>query len=332
MSYDFEWESGEMEDGNYEAFDSLEAPVHQPQRRRTGRFNGNGEMESGYDEIEGSYDQERSFGDYEGEAEYSDSEMEAEDAESVFDEMEEMDLAAELLSISDEQELDQFIGKIIRSAGKAVGSVISGPLGQALGSLLKSAARQSLPMFRGRGGGASERVFGLELEGLSSEDQEFESAKRYVRLGGAAGGRAARSPRRASPRMIARKSLMAAARRLAPGLLRSLYRRGRHGRPGYRRPYPPYGGAAAYPPYGQPYQQPQQQPSQQPHQYPGADQQGGPMSPMGGPPGGDMGQGQGAPDFSGGGSQDSGANGGFQGPMPQSGQWSRQGRQLTIHL
>jgi hypothetical protein len=302
MSYEFQWESGEME--------------NEPPQRHTGRFTGY-EAESEYDEAEDSYEQERSFGDYEGE--YGDSEAQVEEAGPVFDEMEEMELAAELLSLSDEAELDQFIGKIIRSAGKAVGSVISGPLGQALGSLMKAAARQSLPMFRGRGGGAGARVFGLELEGLSGEDQEFESARRYVRLTGAAGGRAARSPRRWSPRIMARKALMAAARRYAPGLIRSLSRARRHYRPGYRPPYAP-----GYPPYGQPYQQPPQQPGQGM-----SDQQGGPM---GGPAGTDMGQGQGAPGFGGGSAQDAGGDGGSQDAMPQSGQWSRHGRQLTIHL
>jgi hypothetical protein len=332
MPYEFQWNAGEAENGNYESFESFDAPPYQPQQRRSGgRFGGvSGEQEGVYGEQESLYEGEGGFGDYEGE--YGDSEGEgegeaADEAESVFDEMDEMDLAAELLSLSDEQELDQFIGKIIRSAGKAVGSVISGPVGQALGSLLKAAARQSLPMFRGhRGGGNGGRVFGLEVEGLSGEDQDFEFARRYVRLGGAATGRAARSHRRVSPQVAARRSLMAAARRFAPGLLRRLYR-GRHRSRDYRRPYGPGAGVPGYPPPGYPYPQPMQYPP------PGTpDQQGGAMAPAPGPVTGPGAQGPASPDFSGAGGQDPGGDGGVQGPGPQSGQWSRQGRQLIIHL
>ena len=46
---------------------------------------------------------------------------------------------------------------------------------------------------------AAGSMFGLELEGLSYEDQEFEVAKQVVRLGGAAANIAAQAPQSAPP-------------------------------------------------------------------------------------------------------------------------------------
>jgi hypothetical protein len=67
------------------------------------------------------------------------------EAGSVFGEADEMDLASELLGVSTDAELDQFLGKLIRRAGQAVGRAIRSPAGQAIGGLLKGAARKALP-------------------------------------------------------------------------------------------------------------------------------------------------------------------------------------------
>jgi hypothetical protein len=64
------------------------------------------------------------------------------------------------------------------------------------------------------------RIFGLELEGLSAEDAEYEVARRYVRFATAAARRAAVLPPRIRPNAVARGAVVAAARRFAPGLLR----------------------------------------------------------------------------------------------------------------
>src|SRR5687768_9430530 len=68
------------------------------------------------------------------------------DTEAVFDEVEEMELAAELLEITDEQELEQFLGKLVRSAGKAIGGFVKSPVGKALGGVLKTVAKKALPI------------------------------------------------------------------------------------------------------------------------------------------------------------------------------------------
>jgi hypothetical protein len=155
---------------------------------------------------------------------------------SPFNEAEEMELAAELLGVSSEAEMDQFLGNLFRRAAQTVGGFIKSPTGQALGGILKGAARQALPIvgqavgtyFGGPAGGAAGgkiastagRIFGLELEGLSQEDQEFETAKQFVRLAGAAATNAATAPPSTPPAAVAKQAVMAAAKQFAPGLLR----------------------------------------------------------------------------------------------------------------
>jgi len=63
-----------------------------------------------------------------------------------------------------------------------------------------------------------ERVTGAELEGLSAEDQEFETARAFVRFVMEAGRTAARAPAMLAPAAIAAAALRIAALRHAPGL------------------------------------------------------------------------------------------------------------------
>jgi hypothetical protein len=158
-------------------------------------------------------------------------------ADSPFSEVEEMELAAQLLEVTDEAELDQFIGKLFRKAAGAVGRALKTPVGRQLGGLVKGAIKQALPGVGAAVGGAIPRVgrdlggrlatragqlLGLELEGLSPEDQEFETARQLVRLVGGAARHAATAPAAAPAISVARQSLARAARHFAPGLLPSL--------------------------------------------------------------------------------------------------------------
>ena len=156
----------------------------------------------------------------------------------VFDEAQEMELAAELLEIRDEAELDRFLGDFIKRAGQAVGSFVKSPTGQALGGILKGAAKKALPIVGGALGrlvggesganiggqlaSTAGRIFGLELEGLSGEDREYEVARGFVRFAGEAVKNAAMAPPSApNPAAIAQSAVAAAARQFAPGLLRN---------------------------------------------------------------------------------------------------------------
>jgi uncharacterized protein (DUF697 family) len=178
-------------------------------------------------EYEGEYD-----GEYEGEYD-GEYEGEYDEAEGIFDEADEMELAAELLEVNDEAELDQFLGKLIRKAGKALGQVVRSPVGKAVGGMLKGVVKKALPIAGGAlgnmvlpgvGGAVGSQLastagsmFGLELEGMSAEDQEFEVARRIVRLGGEAVRQAADQPA-GPPAQVAKAAVAAAAQQHAPGL------------------------------------------------------------------------------------------------------------------
>ncbi len=189
------------------------------------------EMERGIDALEGVGFETETFGEYSGERE---SGFEFGQGEGVFSEAQEMELASELLEITNEQELNQFIGNLIKSAGRAIGSAVRSPIGQALGGVLKKAAKVALPMagtalgniiapgiggaIGGKLASAAGGLFGLELEGLSQEDREFEVARRYVRLAGEATKNAVAAPSAANPASVAQAALTNAARTIAPGL------------------------------------------------------------------------------------------------------------------
>lgn len=153
--------------------------------------------------------------------------------EGVFDETDEMELAVQALEITDEAELDQFIGSLLKKAGRAVGQAVRSPIGQQLGGMLKQAARKALPTAGAAVGGLfgmpglgsqaasmAGQMFGLELEGMSGEDQEFEVARQFVRFAGDAVKNAATAAPSTSPQAAARNAVIAAAQQYAPGLLR----------------------------------------------------------------------------------------------------------------
>jgi hypothetical protein len=154
--------------------------------------------------------------------------------ESPFTEEEEMELAAEMLEIQDEAQLDEWIGKLVKKAAGAVRKIARSPVGGHIFKIIKGAARKALPVLGTAAGaafggplgaqiggtlaGAAGKAFGLELEGLSPEDQEFEVARRFVRFAGSATQAATQAP--APPAEAAVQGAMAAARRHAPGLIR----------------------------------------------------------------------------------------------------------------
>lgn len=193
-------------------------------------------------EYEGEYEDEYSDEyEYSDEGEYDEFEYLSDEFEvsgeyeSPFDEAEEMELAAELLEITDEDELDQFLGKLIRRAGRKIRKAIKSPVGRMLGGALKGVAKKFLPVagsalgnmvVPGLGGVVGGRVasmagkaFGLELEGMSPEDQEFEVARRFVRLAGDASVKAASAPTGVPSSAAVKDALRKAAQTHAPGLV-----------------------------------------------------------------------------------------------------------------
>ena len=201
--------------------------------------NYDGEWEYGPEpefEDERGYDPEYEF---ENEAEYdpayaAEFEYDEFEFESVFDEAEEMELAAELLAVSNEAELDQFLGKVFRKVTRAVKKVPFKHVGRTLFKRFRPILRRTVPLlgraagtyFGGPMGGqigsmAASRLgrrFGLELEGLSPEDQEFEVSRRVVRLMGSAVANAAKAPPTAHPDTVAKNAIKKAIQTTAPNM------------------------------------------------------------------------------------------------------------------
>lgn len=180
------------------------------------------------------HDIDRSFMEAEDESfEFSNEDESGYEGE-VLGEGEVEQLASELLSLSSEDELDHFLGSLIKKVGGSLGKIVKGPIGKQLGGVLKGLAKQALPLagsalgnlvVPGLGGmigsklaSSAGSMFGLEVEGLSHEDQQFEVAKQFVRLAGDAVKTAVASPNQ-PPTAAVRDGLVSAAQKFAPGLL-----------------------------------------------------------------------------------------------------------------
>ena len=112
----------------------------------------------------------------------------------VIGEGELMELAAELLEVRDEQELDRFLGSVFKKVKAFAGS----SAGKAVGGMLKGVLKKALPIAGGvagtffggpvgatigsKLGSMAGNLFEMELEGLSQEDREFEAAKQFARF------------------------------------------------------------------------------------------------------------------------------------------------------
>jgi uncharacterized protein (DUF697 family) len=172
------------------------------------------------------------------------------------DATQEMELAGELLEVTSEAELEEFLGNLIGRAVKGVKNFARSGVGQALIGGLKNVAKSALPIVGGALGSVvpgvgtalgstvgsmASNLFELELESMNEEEAEFAVAQEIVRMGTRAARTAASAPRNAPPRAVAQAAIVAAT----PGLRRSSRRR--RPRPQWRpgRPWPPSG--YAYP-------------------------------------------------------------------------------------
>ncbi|MEA2271597.1 MAG: hypothetical protein QOI98_305 [Solirubrobacteraceae bacterium] len=158
------------------------------------------------------------------------------DGESPLSETQEMELTAELLEVSSEEELEEFLGNLFRGVAKSVGGFIRSPVGRALGGALKGIAKKALPVVGGalgsfvapgigtsigsKLGSLASGLFEMELEGMNPEQAQFEVARRVVQLAATSAATAAKAPPSAPPAKVARVAITEAARQHAPGLLR----------------------------------------------------------------------------------------------------------------
>jgi hypothetical protein len=190
-------------------------------------------------DSESTFEFDPEMGDSEVESfEFDDHEWSGEDGE-VFNEGELMELAAELMEISSEEELDYFLGNLLKRAASTIGKVARSPIGKSVVGVLKTAAKKALPIAGGAigtyfGGPLGARIgsglasaagsaLGLEGEALSMEDQQFEGGKQFVRFAGDTIKKALTAPGGANPKAIAQSAVMRAARVHAPGLLHAAH-------------------------------------------------------------------------------------------------------------
>jgi uncharacterized protein (DUF697 family) len=183
------------------------------------------------------YESENSF-EFNPDLRFENEEFEFGEAEwgEVLSENELMELTSELMEISNEAELDQFLGDLIKNVGGAIGKVVKSPLGQAIGGALKGVAKKALPIAGGALGAyfggplgaqigsglasAAGGALGLELETLNQEDREFEGGKQFLRFAADTVKNAVSAPPQTDPVSAAKSAVVAAAQKYAPMLLR----------------------------------------------------------------------------------------------------------------
>lgn len=180
-----------------------------------------------------------------GEAEWGEAELSGlteaygeMDVESPFSEAEELELAAELLSVSSEEELDQFIGKFFKRIGrglKKAGRFIRRRVLPVLGKGLKTVAKAALPIagkvlgsfipvpgvgtaIGGAIGTAVSKALELEFSGVSAEGADLEMARRFVRMAATATQQAAASSPEIDAEVVVNEALVTAARKHLPYL------------------------------------------------------------------------------------------------------------------
>ena len=182
--------------------------------------------------------QEAPFGNEYNEGEFQQSEDES------FSQEDELGLAAELLEIQTEEELDQFIGKLVRRVSRGASRFLRSPAGSLLKNVLRQIAKRALPIagkalgsiVGGPLGGMAAgyltnmagQALGLETQGMSEDEANFASARQFVRFATNAARKAALSasnPQNVNANSIAQAAVQSAARQFAPGLLGPQYGR-----------------------------------------------------------------------------------------------------------
>jgi len=112
------------------------------------------------------------------------------------------ELAAQLLDVVNEAELEDFLRKLAKKTLRTIGRPLSGAAQDALMGELRRTAERTLPALSVAVGHrtlpsapaatqAASRMFGVELEGMSPEDRDFEIARQFVRFAQSETARAA---------------------------------------------------------------------------------------------------------------------------------------------
>lgn len=149
---------------------------------------------------------------------------------------EEIALAAELLEVNSEEEIDRFIGNFMRRVTRGARGFVQSPVGRMLGGVLRQTARLALPiagkavgalvggpagaMIGGQLANVAGKAMGLELQEMSPQEADLAAARQFVRFANDTLRRAqATNPATAAPPAIVQQAVRGAAERFAPGLL-----------------------------------------------------------------------------------------------------------------
>ncbi|WDZ82901.1 hypothetical protein [Micromonospora cathayae] len=151
------------------------------------------------------------------------------------DENMELEFATRLLDATGEDELDRLVADLLGSAPRGGARFARTREGRQIGGILRDAASRVQPILsRGRdrpvgwntGRGpvdpvapAARRYFGVNVEGLSPEDQELELARSFVRFAREAVHETERRAGSGPPGRVVHHAAVTAANHLAPGLI-----------------------------------------------------------------------------------------------------------------
>jgi hypothetical protein len=148
---------------------------------------------------------------------------------SLLSEAEEVELAMELMAVSSEAEMEQFLGNVFKKVWKGIKTVA-----KPLGGVLKAVAKKALPFvgsalgsfipipgvgtaLGGALGSAVSKALEVEYFELESEEAEFEIARRFVRIAATAAQHAASAPPTADLMSAANRAVINATRQHLPG-------------------------------------------------------------------------------------------------------------------
>ena len=147
----------------------------------------------------------------------------------------EREFAADMLELEDERGIAEFLASLVAKTATGGPRLLHTALGQSLVGALEQAARRVLPIHSTSLSGPTSNalgvtsvndlkrkaaeLFGIELEGLSSEDKEFALAQQFVRFAADTIRRSTDSETRGDPSRTVEAALVQAAREHAPGLL-----------------------------------------------------------------------------------------------------------------
>jgi len=146
-----------------------------------------------------------------------------------------IDLAAGLLDVVNQSELERFLQELVAETTRRSGGAVPSRMVRGLVEVLRTTAERTLPTLTSGAGVSTAsgnsherstaetaaRVFGLELEGMSAEDRDFEIARQLIRFAQAATARATSTQVTGSPAAGVAAVVAGAGHEFAPGLLAS---------------------------------------------------------------------------------------------------------------